>query len=56
MYPVHQILLAEYGVHILENIATERLVVGGWSEFLFMAAPLPFVGSSSSWINPVAIR
>lgn len=56
LFPVHQILLAEHGVHILENIATERLAEGGWSEFLFMAAPIPMVGASSSWINPVAIR
>ncbi|MEL7397762.1 MAG: cyclase family protein [Pseudomonadota bacterium] len=56
LYPVHQILLAQNGVHILENIATERLVAGGWSEFAFIAAPLPFVGASSSWINPVAMR
>lgn len=56
LFPVHQILLAEHGVHILENIATERLVEAGWSEFLFVAAPLPIVGSSSSWINPIAIR
>ena len=56
LFPVHQILLAEHGVHILENIATERLVEAGWSEFLFMAAPLPMVGASSSWINPIVIR
>lgn len=56
LFPVHQILLAKHGVHILENIATERLVDRGWYEFLFIAAPLPMVGASSSWINPVAIR
>ncbi len=56
LFPVHQILLAKHGVHLLENIATERLVEKGWSEFLFIATPLPIVGSSSSWINPIAIR
>ncbi len=56
LFPVHQTLLAQYGVHILENVATERLAEEGWSEFLFMAAPLPIVGASSSWINPIAIR
>ncbi len=56
LFPVHQTLLTKHGVYILENIATERLIEGGWSEFLFMAAPLPIVGASSSWINPVAIR
>lgn len=56
LFPVHQTLLAQHGVHILENIATERLAERNWSEFLFIAAPLPITGASSSWINPVAIR
>ncbi|HEV2605578.1 MAG TPA: cyclase family protein [Microvirga sp.] len=56
LFPVHQLLLAKHGIYILENIATERLAEAGWSEFLFVAAPLPMVGASSSWINPVAIR
>lgn len=56
LFPVHQILLAEHGIHILENIATQRLADAGWSEFLFIATPLPMVGASSSWITPIAIR
>ncbi|MGF1552438.1 MAG: cyclase family protein [Paracoccaceae bacterium] len=56
VFPVHQILLAEHGIYILENIATERLAEAGWSEFLFVATPLPIVGASSSWVNPIAIR
>jgi kynurenine formamidase len=56
LFPVHQILLAQSGVYILENVATERLANKQWYEFMFMAAPLPITGSSSSWINPVAIR
>jgi kynurenine formamidase len=56
LFPVHQILLAKHGVHILENIATERLIDGNWNEFLFIATPLPIMGASSSWINPIAIR
>jgi kynurenine formamidase len=56
LFPVHQILLAQSGVYILENVATERLAERGWYEFMFMASPLPITGSSSSWINPVAIK
>ncbi len=56
LFPVHQILLAQHGVYILENIASERLAEKGWSEFLFVATPLPIVGASSSWINPIAIK
>ncbi len=56
LFPVHQLLLAKHGIHILENVATGRLVEKGWAEFLFIATPLPIVGSSSSWINPIAIN
>lgn len=56
LFPVHQILLALNGIHIIENLATERLAHGGWDTFLFVAAPLPLTGSSSSWVNPLAIR
>ncbi|KPF70645.1 hypothetical protein IP84_02365 [beta proteobacterium AAP99] len=56
LFPVHQILLAEQGIHILENVATQRLVDAGWSEFLFVLSPLPIVGSSSSWASPIAVR
>lgn len=56
LFPVHQILLAKHGIHIRENIATERLIEGGWSKFLFIATPLPIAGASGSWINPIAMR
>ena len=56
VFPVHQILLTLNGVHIIENLATERLADGTWNTFLFVAAPLPITGASSSWVNPLAIR
>ena len=56
-FPVHQILLAENGVYILENIDTDTLVRAGAAgrPFLMMIAPLPVVGASQTWINPVAV-
>ncbi len=56
LFPVHQLALAKHGIHLLENVATERLAQREWYEFLFIATPLPIVGSSSSWINPIAIK
>ncbi len=56
LFPVHQLALAKHGIHLLENVATERLAEKEWYEFLFIATPLPIVGSSSSWINPIAIK
>ena len=56
-FPVHQILLAESGVYILENLDTDALVAAGGADrpFLLMIAPLPVVGASQTWINPVAV-
>ena len=55
-HPVHQTLLTLNGIHIPENLATERLAGRGWDTFLLVTAPLPIVGSSSSRANPLAIR
>lgn len=56
-FPVHQILLAQYGVYILENVATDRLLEagGGARPFLLTVAPLPVTGASQTWVNPVAV-
>lgn len=56
LFPVHQTLLAKHGVYLLENLATQQLVDKQWWEFLIVIAPLPIVGASSSWINPIAIK
>ena len=34
-FPVHRILLAKYGVYILENMTTHKLVDAGIDEFMF---------------------
>ena len=34
-FPVHRILLAKYGVYILENMTTHKLVDAGVDEFMF---------------------
>lgn len=56
-FPVHQILLAENGVYILENINTQALIDASVtnSPFLLIIAPLPITGASQTWINPIAV-
>ena len=55
-FPVHQILLAKNGVHILENINTAELARDGATEFLFVLGQPRFKGAVQMVVNPVAIR
>ena len=56
LYEVHQVLLAQNGVYILEFIRTEELVRDGVDEFLFVLSPPRFDGTAQVIVNPVAIR
>ena len=55
-FPVHHILLARHGVHILEGINTAPLVKDGVREFLFVLGAPRFEGTVQVVVNPVAIR
>ena len=54
--PVHGVLLANYGVYILENIVTEELAADRAWEFLFVLGQPRLAGSVQAIIHPVAIR
>ncbi|HSG34497.1 MAG TPA: cyclase family protein [Sphingomonadaceae bacterium] len=54
--PVHQLLIAEYGVYILETLDTRELAADEVTEFLFVLGAPRFEGSVQAVINPVAIR
>ncbi len=54
--PVHQILLAQNGVYLLEYIDTRELAADGVSEFLFVLGQPRLVGAVQAIINPIAIR
>ncbi|MHB1488303.1 MAG: cyclase family protein [Acidimicrobiales bacterium] len=54
-FPVHQMLIRDQGIPLIENILLAELVTSGRSEFLFVAAPLPLVGSTAGPVSPVAI-
>ncbi len=54
--PVHGLLLANYGVYILENIVTTELAADRAWEFMFVLGQPRLAGSVQAIINPVAIR
>ena len=52
----HQVLLAQNGIHILENLDTAGLVRDGVAEFMFVLGQPRYRGAVQSIINPIAIR
>lgn len=55
VFPVHQRLIRDYGIPLLEGLVLAPLAEEGLSEFLFVAAALPIRGATGSPLNPVAI-
>jgi 4-oxalocrotonate tautomerase family enzyme len=53
--PGHLILLARYGIHIIENMQLEELAAAGVSRFTFICTPLKFVGATGSPVRPIAV-
>lgn len=55
-FEVHQILIAENGIHLLENMNTEEMVKDEAWEFLFTLGPSRITGAVQAIINPIAIK
>lgn len=55
VFPVHQRLIRDYGIPLLEGLVLRELAEAGATEFLFVATPLPIVGATGSPIAPVAV-
>ncbi|MDP9429502.1 MAG: cyclase family protein [Actinomycetota bacterium] len=55
VFPVHQLLMRDHGVPLIENVVLEELVEEGAKSFLFVAAPLPLVGSTAGPVCPLAV-
>ena len=57
--PLHQVLIANMGVHLIDNVSIERPVAACRErqryEFLFAIAPLRLEGGTASPVNPLAI-
>ncbi|MBO1081318.1 cyclase family protein [Roseomonas haemaphysalidis] len=55
VFPVHQRLIRDYGVPLLEGMVLKPLAEAGGGVFLFVAAALPLVGATGSPVNPLAV-
>lgn len=55
VFPVHQLLIRDFGVPLLEGMMLDPLVASGRHEFLFVASALPIVGATGSPLAPVAV-
>ncbi len=55
VFPVHQRLIRDYGIPLLEGLVLRALGEAGATEFLFAATPLPIVGGTGSPVAPVAV-
>ena len=54
-FPVHRHLLAEAGIHIIENLRLHRICAAGVRSGVFMLFPVHFVGGTASPATPVII-
>jgi kynurenine formamidase len=55
VFPVHQRLIRDFGIPLLEGLLLHQLAATGRREFMFAASPLPVVGGTGSPINPIVI-
>ena len=55
VFPVHQMLIRDFGVPLLEGLMLDPLVASGRHEFLFIASVLPIVGATGSPLAPVVV-
>ncbi len=55
VFPVHQRLIRDYGIPLMEGLALQELAAQEAAEFLFVCAPLPILGATGSPVNPVVI-
>lgn len=54
-FVVHQHLIAEAGIYILENAITRELCDREVSEFLFLMGPIAVRGATGAMVRPVAV-
>ncbi|MDX6287046.1 MAG: hypothetical protein QOG53_2531 [Frankiales bacterium] len=55
VFPVHKLLLRDYGVPLIEGVVLDELAEAGATAFLFVAAPLPVTGGTAGPVCPVAV-
>ncbi|UJX46255.1 cyclase family protein [Xanthobacter sp. YC-JY1] len=52
---VHMILIAQNGIHIIENLTLDELGAAGQGSFAFVAQPLRITGATGSPVRPLAL-
>lgn len=55
VFPVHQRLIRDFGIPLLEGLELKPFSAHGCDQFMFVAAPLPVVGGTGSPLAPVAV-
>jgi kynurenine formamidase len=55
VFPVHQRLIRDHGIPLLEGMVLRPLAEAGGTAFLFVVTPLPVVGGTGSPVAPVAV-
>jgi kynurenine formamidase len=55
VFPVHQCVIRDFGIPLLEGLMLAPLAQTGRTEFLFVAAALPIVGATGSPLTPLAV-
>ena len=53
--PIHQMMLAVNGIHLVERMRLDELAEAGVYEFAFVVQPLKIEGATGSTVVPVAI-
>ena len=57
--PIHEVVIAHMGVHIIDNMALDRLTAAcrerGRYEFALILAPLRLERGTASPVNPLAV-
>ena len=54
--PVHQILLAVNGIHMLESLKLDELALKRVNEFAFILQPMKLKGATGSTVAPIAVH
>jgi kynurenine formamidase len=55
-FPVHELLLRDGGIPLIEGLVLDALARAGVHEFLFVAAPLALRGATASPLAPIAVH
>jgi kynurenine formamidase len=52
---VHEAMLVERGVYLVENLNLDPVSVAGRTQGIFICLPLKMTGATGSWVRPIAI-